>query len=428
MNKAPTTTRQCPQCGATVTVDYGYTPWCDHCDWNIEPPATPRARKPTLFERLYTGLGKRMGKALLDEVLGTADLRPRFTLSRIAAFIIALPIHAITAAFAIFGLWAIFTAIVGWSQRFTVENIGLLIAAGLSLIIAKWLAPHLGKQPDAVLPRNSFAHVYGLADKVADALHARRVNDIAVDEYFNAGYTQVGLLRKRVLLLGLPLITSLNAEEMVALFSHELAHNANGDPNRSIVVGSAIASLGEWYSLLNSPPPKRGVSWMELLLRWVMRWFSVFPYMIAFILAHLTWRDSQRSEYLADYRGAQISGTRAQISLLIKTQLAEAYIHTAQRILERWSYDKHDLFTEWRRYVECLPEREIERLRRVSILKEAQMDTTHPPSGYRIQLLQHQQIPAAQVALSHSEFTLIQNEFKAIEPQMQNYLIDNYAR
>jgi len=86
---------------------------------------------------------------------------------------------------------------------------------------------------------------------------------------------------------------------------------------------------------------------------------------VAYMLSHLLWRDMQRAEYLADYLAANVSGTDAMLSLLNKLHFEKAMELAAHRArLDRGK----SLIGELRREIANMPERELERIRRVEKL------------------------------------------------------------
>jgi heat shock protein HtpX len=110
--------------------------------------------------------------------------------------------------------------------------------------------PRVPKVHEAIMAREKALALHKLADEVARALDTSPVDGIVISSDFNAGLGQGGRRRRRILHLGLPLVSILNGEERVALLAHELAHSVNGDPNRGFFVGTAISSLAQWHYLL----------------------------------------------------------------------------------------------------------------------------------------------------------------------------------
>src|SRR6266702_8615590 len=92
--------------------------------------------------------------------------------------------------------------------------------------------------------------LFRLIDKVAAAADTKTADQLVVDDEFNASWAILGLRRKRVLTLGMPLFMALDDQERVSLLAHELAHARNGDASRGLFMFSAIRGLMGWYIVL----------------------------------------------------------------------------------------------------------------------------------------------------------------------------------
>ena len=83
---------------------------------------------------------------------------------------------------------------------------------------------------------------------------------IVVDVDWNAAWTLAGWRRRRVLVLGLPMLAALGPQQRVALIAHELGHDRNGDVIRGLFVGSAVNGLRALSWLLH---PSHGSGFNE---------------------------------------------------------------------------------------------------------------------------------------------------------------------
>src|SRR6202022_4562060 len=92
--------------------------------------------------------------------------------------------------------------------------LGLLIASPAVL-----MAPRLGElDEDApAVARDEAPELYALIDRVASAVSTKTATVLVVDSDYNASWVVVGWRRRRVLTLGLPLLTALDPDERVAL-------------------------------------------------------------------------------------------------------------------------------------------------------------------------------------------------------------------
>lgn len=297
------TTQACPGCGATIPVESGYVTWCEHCSWNVVAPVVPLPRGR--FERAYAAAGRRLGARLAGELMRTETLQPRLTPARAGAYAIAAGVHLFTFAFLAAG---------GFFIVSTFPNVlgiafGLLIASPAVLMV-----PRLGKLPKEArtLERREAPTLFDVVDEIAAALGTKTAKVIVVDAAYNASWAVIGWRRRRVLTIGLPLLTSLEPEERVALLAHELAHAKNGDSSRGLVIGGAVGALIELYLLIEPDPHPVG---MDILINWV---FAIVARPVRWLIQlefHLLRRDSQRAEYLADALAASVAGSEAVVAL-----------------------------------------------------------------------------------------------------------------
>lgn len=416
--------RVCPSCHAAIPVDPGYVSWCDRCGWNVQPqqPAPPRTR----VETLYAALGRRFGASLFAQVTRSASLEPRWTASKLAAFILAGIVHGLTLLFAISGI----ALVVGnWPHP-------ILVAIGLLCIATAWLLrPRVGKMPSPTARREDFPALYKAVDSVTGALGSHTVAAIVLTDAFNASFAQVGWRRRRVLSLGVPLFTVLSGEERIALLAHEVAHGVNGDPNRGFVVGTALNSLSTWQYLLR---PNRfvetrygrsGLGITAAIGNAVSFVLSGIPWAAMRLLSQLLYRDAQRAEYLADHLATRAGGTAALLGLLDKLHLSGLFAGTVQNASTAVTGGaRQDIFDELARRVAALPEREWERIRRVERLADSRLDATHPPTASRIAFLQTHPAAAPAVTLSRIENEQIEAELRRVHGGLQARLLDTYRR
>jgi Zn-dependent protease with chaperone function len=129
-------------------------------------------------------------------------------------------------------------------------------------------------------------------------------------------------------------------------------------------------------------------------------------------VAHLgvlsvTLRDSQRREYLADQRSAQLAGAHNAARLLdLLCTDADAVVAARARAQQ--------LNPAWREAAAQLvaPERaaKVRRLRQLSTRTDVSLWTTHPPAGLRAWLVEAMPAYPPTLVLSEADSTLIDNE------------------
>lgn len=413
------TEQQCPSCHAAIPVDHHYVTWCEHCGWNLQPqqPARPR----NVFEVLYASLGQRRGRNLYRDMAHASTLKPALSLARLLAFGFATVVHGVTLLLVVLGV-ALLSK--GWPNPFAIIGGLFCLAAAVTV------RPRIAKTPTTIVPRDRCPTLYKLADSVAQALGAPGVDGIVIDARFNASFSQVGWRRRKIVTLGLPLFAVLDSRERVALLAHELAHGVNGDLNRSFFVGTAINSLASWHYLLR---PERiwdrrmnSFAFGAAIGNLMSLGLSRVAWLCAYALSHLLWSDMQRAEYQADHLAAQVSGTAAALSTLDKLHLSPMFsqaVRTASLGGQSLS-----MFDELERLVVNLPERELERIRRVERLEASRLDATHPPTAYRIAFLQARDVSSAQVTVSRLDDEALKHELAPFRATVQEKLLDLHRR
>ena len=415
-NQATERKQACPACGALVPVHPDYVAWCDQCGWNLSPlqPEPPQNR----LKALYQTVGQQQGQALLERFIREGHLQPTLTLSRVLAFVLAGFVHAITVLFALAGVVLL---VRGWPGLLAI--IVGLIALGIAWV----LRPRFPKLEQPAAARGDFPALYALVDTISEALKAPKIDAIVIDESFSAALAWFGL-RRRVLYLGLPLWAILDNDEKVALVAHEIAHTVNGDPNRTFFIGTAVMSLVQWHRLLYPPhiwPPDSGIYGIVIIpLNLILLGLSRMVLLVAQALGLLLYRDSQRAEYRADYLASTVGGTDAMLSLLEKLHFERAFTTTLQQVA--LSKDKsRNLFEELRQRIAATPARELERIKRVQQMEASRLDTTHPPTSYRIQFLQaHREKPEA--LPSTVDFAALDKELARSGKAIQQKLAEMY--
>lgn len=238
-------------------------------------------------------------------------------------------VHLTTAALCGWGLWLLVTG-----------NTPLRCLGAAVLAVAVLLRPRLGRTPrgEGVLDRAEAPALYGLADRVAAEVGAGPVGVIRVDCAFNASMGAVGLRRRSVLTLGLPLWEVLGEQERIALLGHEFGHRVNGDHRQGLWLGSAIHALAHWYDLTRPRGHYRDAVGLQLLfqltdLLLVVLLGGVARLLLALLrlLDRLTSRAGQQAEYHADTLAARTASTGAARRLLRTLLLGQAVETAAAR-------------------------------------------------------------------------------------------------
>ena len=402
--------QSCPSCGTRIPAQREYVTWCHECGWNVTVPQQERSL--SFVGRMSSASGRRTGRRLVDELAERETIRPRLTAARLGAYVVAVLVAVLTVAF--FGLGVVF--FLGARTTLFTIPFGVVFCA-----IAVLMRPRLGKVPsDGALERQEAPMLYALLDDVAAALETRRVDVVIVDEAWNASWAVLGLRRRRVVTLGLPLLAALGPQERVAVIAHELAHARNGDSQRGLVVGSALRGLAEFYDVV-APDSGHGAFDVPSWILWLLSRPIYGAWLLQLLLAS---RDSQRAEYLADDLAADVAGTQAAISGQEKLLLGGTVAGVIQKHAQARS--RTDLFDDMTLAVHQVPDRERERRRRVARLEEARLDDTHPPTALRIELLERRPHREPRVRLTPELSGAIDDELRSRRAVLQRALVEEY--
>ncbi|WP_374019181.1 hypothetical protein ABU162_05485 [Paenibacillus thiaminolyticus] len=126
---------------------------------------------------------------------------------------------------------------------------------------------------------------------------------------------------------------------------------------------------------------------------------------------------------MADRVAGESAGTDAACSALSKCHFAPVFWLTAERIA-RYRFAS-DLFGEFRLKMEHIPASEQKRIQRICDSIAVQLDSTHPPTQYRLQSLQHHQLLTPRYVPDSKLKNQLEEEFARLEKLSQRYLLDD---
>jgi heat shock protein HtpX len=405
----------CPTCGEEMGWDEEYIVWCESCEYNMNPSSSEPVVKK--LDLIYEKLGKRFGESLLQQVSQTQSLKPGMSFARLVAMFLATLVHTVS----LFCLLGSIIFMVKWQEHL------LFLVPGLFLLALSWVTrPRFGKLEDheMIVAREELPELYRLIDTMCEAAGVRPIDGIIVDHQFNASVRTIGIRGKRILTIGLPLLTILPKDERLALLGHEIGHFANRDVARSVFVGSAIGTLANWHDLLDVQHVDEIEGFFGILSALFMKGLALIPYGLFLLITHLLWQDRQRAEYYADLVGAELSGTKASVSLMEKILFHQIFHHTVRKACITGTAST--LLEQFRRKIEALPNKEFRRLRRVAELELSKLNYTHPPNAYRIQFLQYQPTYTSRISLTEEQNKKINRELAKHEERITDTLNGEY--
>ena len=388
----------CPHCGAAIPPGGGYVTWCDACDWNVDPspPEVPTTRRG---RREHARIQRDLERAR-DHFTGVERLRLRDQVALAVPVLIAFVIFASTTLVFLVGVAAIFTA---------PGVFGIPIGA-LLITLAVILRPRLGRLPrrGRLLRRHDAPELFRLLDDICDAARSQHIDVVVPINDFNAAAGTVGLRRRRVVWIGLPLWFALDPQPRVAVLGHEVAHFVNGDIRRGVLVGSSIATLSQCADACElGPSPDRYGGIVTQFVDFVLALVALVLRGVLRVQLRLTLRSHRVAEHAADELGATIASTAAAVEALDTSSLAESWTRARSRSNEVAHHSIRDRVTSWRAE---LPPRERERLRRLGRQRLACADESHPPTAYRIDALLAHPIDVPNVTLDADRAGLIDAE------------------
>lgn len=407
----------CPECGTAIIADKGFSSWCPECNWNVNP--LREEESAGLLQRIYERMGRTVGEALKRDAKLFGFERTGGWLTRFWLLGLSLFINGFTLFLAFVGMWLLTTQ---FPNPFAI--IGAIILIGMAWIVR----PQLGKLPSHTLSRDKHGALYSLVDRVCDSMDAPHFDFIVIDDQFNAFCGQCGIKRRRVLTLGLPLIDILKSQELVALIGHEAAHGRNNDPFRGIFAGTAIHTLFKWHHMLYPDclwEPEEGIRNLGIIpMKLIFLCLSYLVKGLAVLIMHLGYRESQLAEFRADLFGSQVAGTKAMLAMMEKCHYDNT-VYNAQQTYTLAGQNQ-SFWAILQEHVNALPANELERLRRMQQIEGARMDSTHPPTVDRLQVINSHPFDTPKVQLSENEYTRIKNDLVDYYERIEHKIKDDY--
>lgn len=409
-------TISCPDCQSDIPNIKGFVTWCE-CGYNInlKPSEKPKSK----LEKMHDYIGDKMGQRIFNGLIQKDELFPEKSSSKLLAFLIATCIHFTSIIAFIVGVYFLV---------FQYTNY-ISVAAGLCLLAITWIArPRIPKlaENEHLIKREEYPSLFTAVDELANAMNVKSIDGIVIDDRLNASVTYIGWKRKKIITIGYPLFSILEPEEQLAILAHEFGHIANGDLTRTFYIGTALFTLEKWHQLLEPVPleERENMGFFELPAYYFMALCAQVPYLIYYSLIHLLFVDKQKGEYLADYRAAKACGYEYLISSLKKFDYNEIFYSTIREIAITRS--KNNLFHHLQKNITSMPDREKERLSHISMLEASKLDSTHPPTFYRIKMLEKLKASPSHFPIKRETLVNIGQELDTQQAAIQEQLIEDF--
>jgi Zn-dependent protease with chaperone function len=411
----------CPSCGWTGEFDSRFTAWCEGCGFNADTAAVqPEKRRVARRKARARARAERQ----CENLLAAAELRPT-SATGVAVTAVSTVVHLLTPVL----LAGSILVVIAWSRFWFAWPLGLFgVATALVVRPQVWRVLRKPRGLESCLTRADAPKLYALLDRCAAQLGAPVPDYVFIDARFNAGAMRIGLRRKTLLSVGVPLWAVLSGPERIALLGHELGHQVNRDTTRSIWARTARRSLVEWVKLFNPRETarervgRRRMMWRDGgmiaiagLLAPVLLFVLFAPvFLIALAcygaLNRLDLTCGQRAEHLADELGARLGSSAAAIAFVERQSLGESVRHFVQR--QKAARFTGDLWPALREYVDSIPEHEKRRRVFLDEARGTRVDSTHPANYLRRRLLAGRpQLPGA-VRADDAEWAAIDAELQ----------------
>jgi Zn-dependent protease with chaperone function len=172
--------------------------------------------------------------------------------------------------------------------------------------------------PGPQLTPSTAPQLFSLIDDVAAATSQQRPAEVYLLNEVNAWVSQrggtMGFGSRRVMGVGLPLLSSLTRAELLAVIAHEFGHYSGGD-----------VGLGPWIYKTRAAIARTMAGVDQTYLQWIFNWYGR-------MFMRMTMAVSRQQEFVADETAARISGAAPMVSALQKVAvLGPAYLAYLQQ-------------------------------------------------------------------------------------------------
>jgi heat shock protein HtpX len=397
----------CPVCGAPIATHHGRR-WCPRCEWNLGQFDPERHERPFGWLRLDRWAYRTAFRLNAQQFAAVAKSEARRTpdATRLVLGTVSLALFAAGAAMMIGGV----LLIVREFPSLTIIPGALLVLIGIVL------RPRFGRLDPLLhtITREDAPTLFSLIDRVVAAVESPHPHLVGVTSHFNASASAVGVRRRRLVEIGLPLWAALPPQQRVALLAHELGHFANRDVRRGLLTQPAFTTLG-MLAVLTAPDPDE-VDHAEGFGPWLVALFTyavMWPISRGFLLGHLllVWlgqRDGRRAEYLADDWMIDTAGSAGAGGMLDTLATMDAVAIMVARAA-RAGGDA----TAWRAAAEQARLEvagDLATRRQLSISDGTSLFASHPPAGLRRRRVDNRPWRDPQVALMERESDQIDAE------------------
>jgi Zn-dependent protease with chaperone function len=194
----------------------------------------------------------------------------------------------------------------------------LVITGALSFFILRSLFFKVPKPEGYSIQRKDAEGLFSMLDTLQAKIKTSKIDEVILTDELNAAVTEVprfGLFgpKQTILILGLPLLSTLNKEQFKAVLGHELAHISHADTK----VGAWVYRVKRtWGSLMHSL--EKNEQFGTFLFRRFFNWY--YPVFDAY-----TFVMRRQEEYKADHVAASITSNKIKAEALIQIHISAPY-------------------------------------------------------------------------------------------------------
>ncbi|WP_428909622.1 M48 family metalloprotease [Niallia sp. Krafla_26] len=205
--------------------------------------------------------------------------------------------------------------------NFTFGSLKILVITGpLSFFIIKSLFVKMQLPEGYYLKENEAPELEKTILEISNKLKTPKIHTIVLDDDFNAAVLQqhkFGLFgsKKNILLIGIPLMSSLTREQFTSVLAHELAHISHSDTS----IGAMIYRVRmTWSQLMHSLEnnDQVGTSLFQKFIKWFYPRYSAHTFVMA-----------RQQEYAADAADAKVTSPETVRDTLCAVSIGSQYYY-----------------------------------------------------------------------------------------------------
>lgn len=198
------------------------------------------------------------------------------------------------------GKLLIILAIPGW----------VMIKSSVQMLLTRFPRPE-----GRTLTPSEAPELFVRIDELRARMNGPRIHHVLIDDRLNAGIVQhprFGIFgwEENYLILGLPLLQTLNEEEALSVVAHEYGHLAG---NHSRLGGFIYRFRAAWGRMQHISEEWK--DWGSRLIARLFQWYAPYFNAYTFVLA-------RQAEYVADRTAAEVVGAHHAANALMRTELA----------------------------------------------------------------------------------------------------------